>query len=89
MLVAKAISLEEAFKFPITSVPLAAANPDGTLRQGDKASFRNILIENSASSSKVIPKGCAWLIDGMAAIRALKPQETYKAFYVKLGSGHF
>ena len=35
ILVAKSVSLEEAFKFPITSVPLAAANPDSTLRQGD------------------------------------------------------
>ena len=64
ILVAKSVSLEEAFKFPITYVPLAAANPDSTLRQGDKASLRNIIIENSSSSSKVIHKGCTWLIDG-------------------------
>ena len=36
VLIAKSVSLEEAFKFPITSVPLAVSNPDGSLRQGDK-----------------------------------------------------
>ena len=84
ILVAKSVSLEEAFKFPITSVPLAAANPDSTLRQGDKASLRNIIIENSSSSSKVIPKGCTWLIDGVAAVQTVKPQKTYKQFFKKL-----
>ena len=39
ILVAKSVSLEEAFKFPITSSPLAAANPDSTLRQGDKQAY--------------------------------------------------
>ncbi len=42
LILAKAISLEDAFCFPITSVPLALATPDGSLRQSDKASLRNL-----------------------------------------------
>ena len=56
ILVAKSVNINEAFKFPIISLPLAVANPDGSLRQGDRASLRNLLIENSSSSSTVIPK---------------------------------
>ena len=84
ILIAKSVSLEEAFKFPITSVPLAVANPDRTLRQGDKASLRNMLIENSSSSSTIIPQGCTWLIDGMAVIQTVKPQETFREYYKKV-----
>ena len=33
MIIAQSLDLEVAFKHPITSVPLAIAQPDGTLRQ--------------------------------------------------------
>ena len=38
---AKAVSLEEAFDFPITSIPFSLAYPEGSLRQSDKSHFRN------------------------------------------------
>jgi len=81
VLVAKSISLEEAFKFPVTSVPLAVSNPDGSLRQGDKASLRNMLIENSCSTISSLPENCTWLIDGMSVIQTIKPQETYEEYF--------
>ena len=37
ILVAKFVNIKEASKFPITSLPLAVANPDGSLRQGDNS----------------------------------------------------
>ena len=37
---AKAVSLEEAFDFPITSIPFSLVYPEGSLRQSDKSHFR-------------------------------------------------
>ena len=76
LIIAKAISLEEAFEYPITSVPLSLATPDATLRQSDKASLRNFLINDSGSFTGQLPKNEHWL-DGMAAVRSLKPRKTY------------
>ena len=44
---AKTLSLREAFGYPITSDPLQVADLDGSLRQSDKSSFRNLLIEDA------------------------------------------
>ena len=51
---AKALSLREAFTYPITSYPLNVADLDGHLRQSDKASFRNLLIEEANASVMVV-----------------------------------
>ena len=58
-IVSKSLTLEEAFQYPITSVPLSVASPDGHLRQSEKASLRNFLIEESGSTCNVIPKKAA------------------------------
>ena len=47
LIVDKSLSLGEAFQFPITTVPLSIAFPDGKLRQSEKASFRNYIIKQS------------------------------------------
>ena len=39
VIISKCKSLDEAFSFPITSLPLNVANPNGTLYQSDKAKF--------------------------------------------------
>ena len=77
-IVAKSLSLKEAFRYPITSIPLSVAFPDGVLRQSEKASFRNFLIEKSNATSKIMPKKAAWLVDGMAAVQTFKPKSTYR-----------
>ena len=74
ILVAEATSLEEAFCFPITTLPLGLATPDGDLRQSDKASFRNHLIIKSKAASSIIPLKARWIIDGMALFRTVKPK---------------
>ena len=43
----KAVTLEEATTFPITSVPLSLSTPDESLRQYDKANFGNYLIKQA------------------------------------------
>ena len=44
LLLAKAVSTEEAFQFPVTTLALSLATPEGKLRQSDEAVLRNYLI---------------------------------------------
>ena len=84
LIISKAISLEDAFMYPITSVPLALATTENGLRQSDKASFRNFLINTANSEIPEVPKYCTWLVDGMAVVRSMKPKNTYQKFYESL-----
>ena len=43
-MVSKCTSKEEAFTFPMTTLPLSIAKPNGALCSGDKAKLRNELI---------------------------------------------
>ena len=78
LIISKSMNLETAFKYPITSLPLAIADPDSTLRSSSKSSLRNYLIDESGASLKSAPKNCSWLIDGMAAVRTVGTKKTYK-----------
>ena len=78
LLVNKTEKLAGAFKYPITSVHLAAATPESTLYQSDKAGLRNYIINLSKSFSYRYPKDARWVADGMAAIRSVPPSATYK-----------
>ena len=66
--------MKEAFKYLITSLPLNIAKPEGALRQGSKAIFRNHLIEEVNAKQTHPPLHSRWIFDGMAAIRAFKPK---------------
>ena len=57
-------------------MPLSVASLDGDLRQSEKASLRNYLIEQSNVTSTSTPKKASWLVDGMAAVQALKWKKT-------------
>ena len=59
---ANAVSLEEAFDFPIASIPFSLAYHEGSLRQSDKSHFRNWLTDQS-SSSKIYdaPTDARWI----------------------------
>ena len=47
--ISKAINIEEAFSYPITSVPFSIATRGGKLRQSDNSSLRNLLLKDSNS----------------------------------------
>ena len=47
VVVAKAVSIEEAFQFPVTTLPRSLATPEGQLRQADKAVLRSYWIQKS------------------------------------------
>ncbi len=78
LLVSKAGSLEEAFTHPITTVPLLIATADSTLRQSDKVTLQRFLLEESQCIKDVPPKSAVWIVDGMAAVRCLKPNQCNK-----------
>ena len=82
LLVAKAVSIEEAFQFPVTTLPLSLATPEGQLRQSDKAVLRNYLIHESNALTIECPTDAVWIIDGMAALRSIKPKGTYAEWFL-------
>ena len=68
-------------KYPLTTVPLALGEPDQTLRQqSTKTTLRRFLSEKSDSIVKETPDEADWLVDGMAAVAVVPPQETCKNF---------
>ena len=87
LLVNKTEKLAEAFKYPITSVPLAVATlylPKSTLYQSDKAGLRNYIISLSKSSSHTYPRDAQWVVDKMVAIHSVPPSGTYEEWFKTL-----
>ena len=75
LIFSKALSFEEAFAHPITRFPFRAATPDGNLRQSEKTSLRNYLIDQVNTSNLTLPGDVVWLIDGMTAVQTLLPKK--------------
>ena len=76
------IDLSKALKYPITSIDLIMRNPDGTLQQISKNTFRNVLIDQS-SVIQIQPLFQAyWIIDikewFTALIKIVTPNEPRK-----------
>ena len=84
LIISKSVSLKEAFSFPITAVPLSISTPEGNLRQSEKASFRNFFISKCDGPFSIPPKNAAWFVDGLAAVRTLKPKKTYREWLKNL-----
>jgi hypothetical protein len=76
LIVAKCLTLDNAFKYPITSAYLALAKADENLQQSDKAQLRNCLI-NESTSLLICYR---WV----AAFRMLPPENNYKLYFEKL-----
>ena len=82
IIISKCKTKEEGFSYPMTSLPLSIANPNGSMYSADKSKFRNNLI-----GSFFTEKGnsnALWIIDAGYAIRQIKPQETYKQYFQDL-----
>ena len=63
--------MSEVLTHPLGSLPWTLANPDGTLRKTNKATFAKELQKN-VQAAYVIPQPSACLIDGMALVQRLK-----------------
>ena len=68
VLAAKAISLNDAFNHPITTIPLSIAASDTELSQSDKDGFRNAIIKGAGATVYSPPLHARWIIDGMGTI---------------------
>ena len=65
-------------------MPVSIALPDSSLYQPDKAGFRNYIMKSSKSVSSFFPHIAKWFIDGMAAMRSIKPRSTYIEWFIDL-----
>ena len=81
LLVNKAVTFTEAFKFTITLVPLAVATSACTVYKPEKAGLRNYIINLSKSSSHEYPRDVKWMLDGLAAMRLAPPHATYDIWF--------
>ena len=79
----KPTDLHEAFSYPTTSLPVSIASPNSSLYQSEKAGFRNIM-KSSNSVSSSFPQNTKQIIDGMVAMRSLKPRSTYMEYFIDL-----
>ena len=75
LLVSKAWCLQEAFIHLITTVPLSIATADSILHQSDKATSQRFLLEESQCIKDMPQKPTVFIVDGMAAVRSLKPSK--------------
>ena len=76
-IIAKALTLDEAFQYPITSFPLSVTTLDGDLHQSEKASLRHFFINNSNATTNCKPQKASWFTDGLAAGQSLKSKDIY------------
>ena len=53
-IVGETLTLDEAFEYPITSVPLSIATVDGDLRKSENTSLKNFLINKSNAATSCI-----------------------------------
>ena len=72
------MSLEEAFGYLVTSVPLSLAFSDSALRQIPKHHIRNYLTDVSKACESTHPNEASWIMDTVSVMRVIKVKETYK-----------
>ena len=78
-IIAKALTIDEAFQYPITSVSLSIATFDGDLRQSEKASLKNFLINNTSTeyaATNCVPEKASCLTGGLAVVQSVKSMDT-------------
>ena len=64
-------SLEEAFQYPATTLPLSISENGASLRTGSKSRFRNDLIDKSGCKTIVILRSAVWIYDASRVIRCV------------------
>ena len=71
------ISLEEAFRYPLTKLPLSISEGISNLRTGSKSTFRNHLAETYGFTKNVSPHFAIWIYDASRVICSESPRSTY------------
>ena len=82
LLVHKVVKFTEAFKYAITSLPLAVAILNSTLYQPGIGRLRNINLSRSSSHKypSEYSRDVKWVVDGFVAICSLCPCATYNIY---------
>ena len=80
LLVGNVKTPEEALAHPLTTIPLALANPYNSFQQVSKATLRNHLAEESKVLCDVTNEEADWFTDGMAAVNAVNVAETWEDY---------
>ena len=83
LLVGKVSTPAEALAYPLTSVPLALADPDKSLKsQNIKSALQNKLISLAGAAHLTFETNSPinWFVDCMSALNALEPKPTWKDF---------
>ena len=63
-------------QYPLALVPSSIVASDGTLWPSQKHLLRMYIVAQSEATTKECPQNARWLIDGVAAMRSLKPNMT-------------
>jgi hypothetical protein len=75
--------LSEAFKYPITKIPLSIAESDIDLRGATsqtKSKFRNHIISKTKAVTYSHPKSAVWIYDVGKVVRSQQPEKTYREY---------
>ena len=80
LMVGKVAKAAEALAYPITTVPLALAEPDMTLRQQQKHPLRKHIYESAIATNGKPSDLNDWFVDGMAAVRSTPCKDTWEEF---------
>ena len=75
------IPLEEAFEYPLTTVPLSISEGAFNLRSGSNSNFRNYLVDTYGVSSQSHPSSAVWIYDASRVIRIVPPRSTYREYF--------
>ena len=75
------VNLEQAFRYPVTSVPLSSAFPDLAYKQNPNYNLHNYLVDVSKACESTPLNEARWIIDSMSVMRAIKVKEIYKEWF--------
>ena len=64
------VNMKDVLAHPLGPLPMALANPDGTLRKTNKAALARELEKNASAANEILPPS-ATMIDGMAMVQKL------------------
>ena len=82
----KEVKLEDAFRYPVTSVPLNLVFPHSAITQNPKQHFRSYLIDVSKACESTLANEAPWIRDTMSVMSAIKVKQTYKEQFKTLMS---
>jgi len=80
----RSLNMREVLSFPLGPLPMALANPDGSMRKTQKSQLLALLTKDTTPVES-IPNDCAFIIDGMSLVqKVVDVPETFGLLAEKL-----